>query len=197
VATLLSGGVIIYPTETFFAIGCMLTNSAAVARIYQAKCRDASLPMPVLGADREQLNNIAIIHEEIEPLLGVFWPGPLTLVTTALAVVPALVTANSGKVALRICSHNIANLLAASVGEALISSSANISGNRAVSRVEDLDINLTRATDGILCEGSQPLGGLASTIIQRENDGSLKILREGATPLSAITELGFIIKLGI
>ena len=92
---------------------------------------------------------------------------------------------------LRLSSHPVARALAQAVGEPITSSSANISGNPAVVSVNQLDEELIASVMGILDEPPVPAGGLPSTLVERMEDGRLRLLRAGAVTSAQIAEAGF------
>lgn len=184
------GGVLVYPTETFFGIGCRVCDAGAVNKVYAAKRRAPGLPLPVLGADMAQLLRVAVFPAGVEDLGRRFWPGPLTLLLPALPCVPESITAGTGRIAVRVSSHAVARALAAAAGEALAASSANISGRAAVTTVQALDAELTAAVDGVLDMEPVPGGGLPSTLARLDDEG-LRILRVGAVSPAALEAAGY------
>lgn len=193
-----SGGVIIYPTETFFGIGCRADHAEAVSRIFRYKKRSFSMPLPVILGNLSQLPLVASpspsICADIEKLFP-FWPGPLTLLLPASAILPSLLTANTGKIAVRISSHPVAKALAESCGFPIVSTSANISGENAVTSSRALSSELLESmrpdADGVLDLPPAPPGGMASTIIEPKGSCTLAILRKGALSLEALEHAGF------
>lgn len=189
--------ILIYPTETFFAIGGSALNAKVVAGVYTAKGRDKHLPLPVIIGDLSQLEMVAAeVDPDIETIIGKFWPGPLTIILPARPDLPPLLTAGTGRVAVRLSSHFEASSLAQSAGFPLVSSSANPSGQPPVTRAEDLDQALVKAAGGrVYAGGDTPQGGAPSTIIEMTGvAGSgkmLHILREGAIPAASFIKLGF------
>lgn len=184
------GGVIIYPTETFFGIGCRVLDAAAVDRIYAVKSRSTQLPLPVLGDSLEQLALVAALPDAVAVLLDRFWPGPLTLLVPAREEVPDAVTAGTGNIAVRISSHETARKLACAAGQPIVSSSANISRHSPVTQAADLSPELTSQVDGIVLSGRQPTGGLPSTIVEW-HEGELVLRRRGAVSENALRAAGF------
>lgn len=185
------GGVVIYPTETFFGVGCRVTDAVAVARVYQAKRRNVHLPLPVICGDRRQLARVAVVDAVLEPLLERFWPGPLTVLLPARSCVPGNVTAGTGNIAARLSPHAVARALALAVGEPLVSSSANISGRLAVTEPAALDPELLDRVDGVLADGEAPAGGLPSTLVRMTAEGRLHVLRVGAVEPASLAAAGF------
>jgi L-threonylcarbamoyladenylate synthase len=164
-AIIARGGVVVYPTETFYGLGGHPRLLAAVERIYQIKGRDWGKPLPLIAADRAAVEQVASAWSGVaERLARDFWPGPLTLVVTASPWVPAALHAQTGKVAVRISSHAAAQRLAALVGGLVIATSANRSGQPACRSPEDLSDALISQTDGVL-HGGLTAGGQPSSVI--------------------------------
>ena len=127
--------------------------------------------------------------------LAAFWPGPLTLLLPARADLPEALTGGSGKIAARVSSHPAARAMAKACGFPVVSSSANISGRQAVTRVQDLDPELLQSLradlDGVLDEPPVPGGGKASTIVEPLGGRRLRVLRTGALPPADLEAAGF------
>lgn len=197
VETLQRLDLLIYPTETFYAVGGSALSRQTVAGVYSAKERDKNLPLPVIIGDLSQLGMVAAaVGPDIESLIAKFWPGPLTILMPARPDLPPLLTAGTGHVAVRLSSHFEASRLALAAGFPLVSSSANLSGQEPVICPEDLDIALLSAVKGALYTGGEaPTGGAPSTIVAISRVGEsgkmLHILREGAVPASSFIKMGF------
>ena len=127
---MLDGHPVIFPTETFFALGSRALDADATARVYRAKHRSTVRPLPLILGNWEQLDMVAKVPDEFMPLLKRFWPGPLSVLFPARLRVPDILTGGTGRVAVRLSSHPVARALAEAVGEPITSSSANISGTR-------------------------------------------------------------------
>src|SRR5512132_853584 len=99
-----AGGVIAFPTETFYGLGVTPFDPAAVARLFQLKGRSpVSSPILVLIRDRAELKSlVSEISPSAELLMDACWPGPLTIVFRASAIVPPLVTAGTGTIGIRL-----------------------------------------------------------------------------------------------
>ncbi len=186
-----AGGLVIYPTETFFAVGCALGAMVALERLYEVKNRPRLRPIPVLAANMPQVESVAELTEIERQLAKQFWPGPLTLISEAKQVVPSIVSANTGKVAVRISSHPLALALAQDVGDVLVCSSANISGEEPVTDYEQLPTDFINQTDGIILGEPKPQGLLASTLVQVLGDNKLCIRRHGAVSEAVLREHGW------
>lgn len=191
---MLDGHPVIFPTETFFALGSRSLDADATARVYRAKHRSTVRPLPLILGDWDQLDMVAKVSDELMPLLKHFWPGPLSVILPARLRVPDILTGGTGRVALRLSSHPVARALAKAVGEPITSSSANISGNPAVVSAAQLDRELLSAVRGVLDEPPAPAGGLPSTLVERMDDGRLRILRSGAVAPADIIAAGFAVE---
>ena len=195
------GGLVVYPTETFFGLGCRADAPDAVLRIFAAKRRKADMPLPVIIASAEQLPLVAApgpnIADDLADLAA-FWPGPVTLLLPARAGLPEALTGGTGRIALRVSSHPAARALAEACAFPVVSSSANISGRPAVTSAAELDPELLSflrpGLDGVLAPPAPspaPGGGLASTIVEPLGSRRLLVRREGALPLPRLSEAGF------
>ena len=126
---LLRGGhLLIYPTDTLYALGGCALDPAPVHKVRLAKGRDQAKPLPLIAADADQVRALCrVFPPSAERLAARFWPGPLTLVLPAAAAVPGEVTAGTGTVAIRIPALALARALCAAAGP-LVSTSANPAG---------------------------------------------------------------------
>lgn len=193
------GELLIYPTETFFALGCKASQDGAIARIFQIKRRLLAMPLPLIIADKEQLSLVAQIpasaQQDVEKLQELFWPGALSLILPARMHLSPLLTGGTGNVAIRVSPHPVACELARLTGEPLVSSSANISGRPAAARAEELDSELTSAMGAVLNLPPLPAGGAPSTLVEPLGNGELRILRHGAIDEQSLRNAGFILHL--
>jgi L-threonylcarbamoyladenylate synthase len=180
------GGIVVYPTETLYALGARADDAAALLRLARAKLRPEGKPLPLLAADLDQVLRVARLEGAAARVAARLWPGPLTLVLPALPSVEGAVTAGSGTVGVRIPGSALARALAARAGFPLVSTSANPAGGPPPSRVSELDPALLPLVDHVLDGGPTP-GGPPSTVALLEG-GEIRVLREGAVSLAAIAE---------
>jgi len=183
-AVLRRGGVIAYPTETFYGLGALASDGAAVARLVRAKGRPDGKPLPLLGADLAQLEAVAEFSPLARLLAAAFWPGPLTLVLPARPGLHPAITGGSGTVGVRVTSGVVASALAIAAGGALVSTSANPSGQPPPTTATGLDGALRARLDLVLDGGATP-GGRPSTVVAIE-EGRLTLLRPGAVAVEAV-----------
>lgn len=175
-----AGGIVAYPTETFYGLGALARDPRAVARVAAAKGRPEGKPLPLVAADLAQAEEVAALPPLARRLAARFWPGPLTVVAPARAGLAPEIAAGTGTVGVRVPGDEVARALAAAAGGALVSTSANLSGAPPVSRAGDLDPALRARLDAVLDAGPTP-GGLPSTVIAVES-GALRLVRAGAVP---------------
>lgn len=199
VARLRTGQSLVYPTETFFGLGCKATDHEAVARVAQCKARPGSKPVPVIAGSMEQLALLTPGFAEraqenaLQTIAALFWPGPVSVLLPARQDLPLPLHGATGHVAARICGHPLARRLCLEAGEPLTATSANQSGAAPAASMEELDTELVRAAGGCISADPQPAGGLPSTIVAIEPDGVLRVVREGIVPIVVLEQSGFYI----
>ncbi len=175
------GGVIIYPTETFYALGGLPTSQGATGRIFAIKGRGHDKPLPLIASCQQDVRQVtAAWPDTAERLAGAFWPGPLTLLLPASPKLPAELHWATDRIAVRISSHPVATALAEAVGGLLISTSANISGQPAVADPADMEPVLTSQVDGLINAG-RLTGGRPSSIVDL-SQGIPRLIRAGSIP---------------
>lgn len=178
------GGIVAYPTETFYGLGALARDASAVARLAGAKGRPDGKPLPLVAADRAQAEEVAELDDAAVRLAEAFWPGPLTLVLPARGGLPPEITAGTGTVGIRVSGSEVARALARAAGAALVSTSANPAGGPPPMRAEDLEPGLRARLDTVLDAGPTP-GGLPSTVVAVER-GAVRLLRPGAVPFGDV-----------
>src|SRR2546427_10815327 len=124
----LEGGLIAYPTDTVYGLGCNPFDADAVDRLVKAKKRVKG-SLPILVNSFAEAERIGEIHEKSAALASRFWPGPLTLVVPTRSSLPAKVTDNSQLVGLRIPNHEATRRLIRESGGAIVETRAHTSGH--------------------------------------------------------------------
>jgi L-threonylcarbamoyladenylate synthase len=185
VRVLRGGGVVAFPTETFYGLGADARNETAVEKIFRIKGRNFRNPLPVIIADDGE---IVPLVEEIPAaatlLMKIFWPGPLTLIFRAAPPVSSRLTGGTGKIGIRVSSHPVARFLAAGLAGPLTATSANPSGGPECSSADAVIRALGDLPDAVIDGGTTP-GGAGSTILD-VTFFPPRILREGAIPRNLI-----------
>lgn len=134
---ILDGGILLYPTETYYAIGCALENEAAIKNIFKIKKRPASKTLPIIAANWKQVKQSVLISLEQENFLKKIWPAPLTVILQAQEYIPIGLKDTEGLTAIRITPYPLTSRLIQLCKSPLAGSSANFSGDKPV-----LDSNL-------------------------------------------------------
>ena len=176
------GGVIAYPTESYYALGVNASDIEAVERLYKLKNRPAEKPMPVIVGSTEGLLSIVNnVPGQAKSLMEKFWPGPLTLIFNAVDDMPLLLTGDTGKVAVRIPGKSAALYLAESIKLPITATSANPSGEGPAETPDEVIAYFQDEIDLVIDGGKTP-GGMPSTIVDVTVTPP-QILREGRTLL--------------
>jgi L-threonylcarbamoyladenylate synthase len=124
-----AGGVIAYPTEAVYGLGCDPRNGAAVQRLFEIKGRAASKGLILIAAELAQITPfIQALPIRFKQEILASWPGPVTWILPAAADTPDWLTGGRETVAVRVTAHPLAAALCRAAGSALVSTSANRSG---------------------------------------------------------------------
>ena len=173
------GGVIAFPTDTLYGLGCSLFDVSAVEMIARLKRRDPRHAVISLIPQPEQAWGLA---SEVNPvaarLIRAFWPGPLSLIFIASSLVPAGVQGQGGTVALRCPKDTLSHALLDRIGGPVVSSSANLSGRPPAETAAEVIAYFGNQLDLVL-DGGARRGGLPSTLVDVSGSRP-KILRRGA-----------------
>lgn len=184
-------GIIIYPTETFYALGGMGTSPQVVEKIVKIKGRPDHKPLPIVAGSMEQCLKAVYMDKETIRLAETFWPGPLSVLVRARSIIPIGVKDIHGQVAIRVTPHPLAALLCLEAGEPLIATSANFSGKEASASYKDLDKRLTEMCDLSMDSPQSPKGRLPSTLIKVTGQQKIEILRPGEITALEIQDQGW------
>lgn len=188
VAVIANGGVVAFPTETYYGLAVDPFNEVALDRLFEIKRRPEKKPVLVLIAERSQLS---LLTGETPPLFAQlvdrFWPGPLTLVFDALPGLSSKLCGGMATVGVRISSHPVARLLTARAGRPITATSANISGIGPAVNAAEVREQFGDLVDLVLDGGATPGEG-GSTVVGIEN-GMLRLIREGVIPFVEVREV--------
>lgn len=179
------GGLIAFPTDTLYGLGCDPHSPTALQKIYAAKGRAMSKAIPVLISRPDHLNSlIAGLPERAGRLMDQWWPGALTLVLPKNPDLPPVLTPYPG-LAVRMPDHPVALSLLDQTGPLAVTS-ANLSDHENPRDAQGVLAQLKGLVDLVL-DGGKLVGGQASTIIDCMGDEP-KLLREGPIPFSEVRE---------
>ena len=149
------GGIVAYPTEGVWGLGCNPMDASAVTRLLAIKQRDVSKGLILIAAHARQLERYVELGtlpaDRLAKVLG-SWPGANTWIVPAAAAAPAWITGAHRGIAVRVSEHRDVVALCRAFGGAVVSTSANLSGRPSPVRLEELDPLLIAEIDGI-CEG--------------------------------------------
>ncbi|MBI3583605.1 MAG: threonylcarbamoyl-AMP synthase [Nitrospinae bacterium] len=184
VQILKNGGVIAYPTDTIYGIGCDIFNKKGIEKIYQIKKREKNKPMSFICADLSDISQYAIVSNYAYRIMNRCLPGPYTFILEASSKTPKKIMSKRKTVGIRIPDHKICLAIVAELGHPLITTSANISTEEELNNSDDIEDKLGHLLDLIIDEG--PLISEPSTIVDLTGD-SPAILREGKGEIKKIT----------
>jgi len=180
-----AGGLVAYPTESFYGLGVDITKPTAVDRVFEVKERAEEDPILILVHSIDAVGEYAReIPSAAREMMGAFWPGGLTLVFHADPKVNSRLTGGGGKIGIRISGNPLASSLCSALGRPITGTSANISGRGGCRSAEAVLASLDGRIDLILDGGFTP-GGKGSTVLDVTTSPP-RVLREG---LISIREL--------
>ncbi len=176
-----SGGVIAYPTDTFYGLGADPRNGSAVRRLFNIKGRQKDQPILLLMADSNNIGEWAAeVPSRAEELMKRYWPGPLTLIFTAKPDVLPEITAGTGTIGLRVPANALTRDLIRFIGHAMTGTSANLTGQPSPCTAHEAARAIGALVDLIL-DGGETAGGKPSTVVDASTD-TPRVVREGAIP---------------
>jgi len=185
-----NGGIIAYPTETFYGLGAKFDIDDALKKIYTIKQRPQDKAMPLIIGDRDLLPVTSLeINNTASALMDKFWPGPLTLIIPAGKKISEYITAGTHTVAVRIPGESFALRLAQTAHFPITATSANPSGLPPALDAETVLRYFGDRIDLIIDAGPTP-GGLPSTIVD-VSGATMKVLREGVIDGKSLGGLPF------
>lgn len=177
--TLRNGGVIIYPTDTVWGIGCDATNPDAVAKVIKIKSRSESKSLIIL------VNGLTMLERYVKNIPGIVYElidvsdSPLTIIYPEGKNLASGVCAEDNSVAVRICDEQFCNELISRFRKPVISTSANISGKASPANFEEIDQDLLKKADYVVKYRRDDRRKFnPSPVIRVENNGVIKIIRK-------------------
>lgn len=182
-----AGGIIAFPTETFYGLCVDPFNVKAVEALYKLKGRPSGSPIPLIIGKIGMLESVAgQITPLAQRLMERFWPGPLTLVLKARGGLPDALTAFSGTIGVRLPGSLSARRLSETLSSPITSTSANPSGKNPPVSAEEV-LEYFGASIDLLIDGGRLKGTKGSTVVDAR-DGRIIIVREGEIPSSELFE---------
>ena len=179
VQVLRAGGLVAFPTETFYGLGAAGLDAAAARRVFAAKGRPASMPLLLLVDSRAMAASVtSAIPAPASELMERHWPGALTLVLPASPSVPVEVTAGTGTVGVRVSAHPVAQALVRALGGPVTAPSANPTGAAPPVTADEVLAHFDGVVELIL-DGGATAGGAPSTVLDVTVEPP-RVLRQGA-----------------
>ena len=182
VAALQRGGVIAFPTDTGYALGCDLFNKKAIDRIYQIKKRDPKKPLSFICGDLKELSQFAVVNNQAYRSMRRLLPGPYTFVLPATKTVPKLLVSKRSSVGIRVPNHPVTLALVAGLRHPVIGTSCTTVDGDALLNAQDIKKVFGKTVDLILDAG--PVGSEPSTVIDFSTPVPV-IVRRGKGDLSS------------
>ncbi|PID72832.1 MAG: threonylcarbamoyl-AMP synthase [Desulfobulbus propionicus] len=189
VDVLQSGGLIAFPTETYYGLGVDPFNRGALKKLFEVKQRAAHLPILVLIESITQAGQLARLP--LPPLFlqlaQQFWPGPLTLICRAAGHLPRELTGYTDSIGMRHSSNTIAQQLVKNFGRPVTATSANVSGHIPACNPSQVRAIFSEKIDYVVDGGETP-GGKGSTLVRCEAD-SIECIRKGVLNYSMVLDM--------
>ncbi len=179
-------GVVVYPTDTVYGLGCDITSKRGVERIVRVKGRDPKKPMSFVCADLTHISRYARVSNFAYRILKRFLPGGYTFVLEASREVPKLLLTKQKTVGIRVPDHAVALALVRELDNPILSTSANRTGGEPLNDPKEIQDVLGREVDAILECGVLPR--VPSTVVSLVDD-RVEVLRQGAGDASYFLEL--------
>lgn len=180
VADILSGGgLVIYPTDTQYGLGCDLTNKKAIEKVYRLKQRNQKSPFSFVCSDLTHIAEYAKVSNFAYRTMRRLFPGPYTFILDGTRLVPQLMLTKRHECGIRVPDHPIALGLVSALGRPIINTSAVLEGQPAPTCAEDFADLFKNQVDAVIDGG--PVAGTPSTIISLIDDEPV-VLREGLGP---------------
>ncbi|HUT79690.1 MAG TPA: L-threonylcarbamoyladenylate synthase [Candidatus Bathyarchaeia archaeon] len=186
VEVLQKGGIIVYPTETAYGIGCNAFNAEAIKRIFLLKNRPFDQPLPVIINSLKMAKRIGLINKEVKNLIRKYHPGPLVIGVSKRKTIPDIL--NKSGIAFRISSCKFIHEIVKRLKGPLVSTSANLTGQITPYSVEDVLAQLQESDIELILDGGILAKNKPSTIIDFQIKPSPQIIREGEIPADEILD---------
>ena len=188
VAILKNGGLVAYPTDTVYGLGACMTDTTAVNRIFQVKGRPKGMALPVLLADRKQVEELTTaVSPAAHCLIDEFFPGALTIILPKSSIVPEIITGGGNTIAFRIPDHPVPLALIKGLGKPIVGTSANLSGQPSALTAAEVQTQIGDKIDMVIDGGRCP-GGIESTVVDLSGEKPV-IRRQGAISIEKLRKI--------
>ena len=171
------GGIIAYPTDTVYGVGCDIFNKKAFEIIRQIKGKAHKSPLSFICPDLKNISKYAYVSNRAYKIMRHLLPGPYTFILKAARIVPKLMVSKRKTVGIRVPDNNICLSLLKELDHPIVSTSASFGDSDILTDPEDIDIRLGHLLDVIIDGGI--LGTSPSSVIDLTDDDNFVVLREG------------------
>lgn len=178
VETLKSGGIILYPTDTIWGLGCDATNIDAINKIFEIKNREKAKSLIILVESEKRLQDLVDVPTMAWEIIDLS-EKPVTIIYDNPRNLPQELLAEDGSIGIRLVKDNFCKILISKLNKPLVSTSANFSGEKSPMQFSEISLDLQKKVDAIAEEGRDKVAEWkGSSIIKVWSDGRIKILRE-------------------
>jgi tRNA threonylcarbamoyl adenosine modification protein (Sua5/YciO/YrdC/YwlC family) len=174
------GGIIAYPTDTVYGLGCDLMNKQAIERLYQLKGMGRDQALAFICPDLSDIAKYAVVENAVYRVLKRFLPGPYCFILTSTREVPKMVLTKQKTVGIRVPNNAITIALVRELGRPLISTTAGRHG--APPLVDPWEIDQEFSGLDLVIDGGEAGGTVPTTVVDL-SQGDVRIVREGAGPV--------------
>ncbi|HSO20850.1 MAG TPA: L-threonylcarbamoyladenylate synthase [Desulfosarcina sp.] len=178
-----AGGLIAYPTDTYYGIGCDIMNKRAIEKIYQIKQRDRSQPFSFICADLKNISQYAKVSNYAYKTMKRLLPGPYTFILTGTKLVPKIMLTKRKTAGIRVPDNNICHALVEALGNPVISTSATLPDGEVFHDASLIHDHFGTRLDAVIDGG--PVSGMPSSVVSLEDDIP-EIIREGLGDVSSL-----------
>ncbi|MBI5816757.1 MAG: threonylcarbamoyl-AMP synthase [Nitrospinae bacterium] len=173
----LAGGVMVYPTDTIYGLGCGIFSKSAIERIAKAKLREGNKPFSFVCRDVAQISEFAFVSNWAYRLVNRLLPGPYTFILEARkTAIPKKMIGKRNTVGIRIPDSPVCNMLVEIIGHPIVSTSVNLAGGEPLNDPADLPAEISRFVDVVVSAG--PLISEPSTVVDLTGSAPVT-LRQG------------------
>jgi len=171
-----NGGIVIYPTDTVYGLGCSLFNKRGIEKIYEIKKRNKKQPLSFICADLKDISRYALVTDFAYKTMRRYLPGPYTFILQASRLVPKIILPKRLTTGIRIPGNRICMDLVAELGEPIISTSVKTDDDQYLNNPEEIEKNFKHRVDAVIDGGI--LASEPSTVISLIDD-SVEVIRVG------------------
>jgi len=178
-----AGGLIAYPTDTYYGIGCDIMNKRAIEKIYQLKQRNKNQPFSFICADLKNISRYAKVSNYAYKTMRRLLPGPYTFILAGSKLVPKIMLTKRKTAGIRVPANNICHALVEDLGNPIISTSATLPDGEVFHDASLIHDHFGPRLDAVIDGG--PVAGMPSSVVSLENDVP-EIVREGMGDVSLL-----------